>query len=131
MSEENLVSLVSASGKQCSHIIPHLYGKRPLRLVVNSCIVGENERPLPQGRSHKSRYHESRRRPSRCQRASAVLHIGPSLHVHEAEIGYSMVDAATEEAKNGSLKHFVFNSVIQTQLRNFSTMTASAMWRNT
>lgn len=48
---------------------------------------------------------------------TAVYHVGPSFHPHETEIGYNMIDAAVKEAKEGSFKHFVLSSVLNTQLR--------------
>ncbi|OJD35391.1 nucleoside-diphosphate-sugar epimerase [Diplodia corticola] len=48
---------------------------------------------------------------------TTVLHIGPSFHPHETEMGYFMVDAAVQEAKRGTFKHFIYSSVLNTQLR--------------
>jgi uncharacterized protein YbjT (DUF2867 family) len=48
---------------------------------------------------------------------AVMLHIGPSYHPHEAEIGYLMVDAAVREARRGAFKHFVLSSVLNSQLR--------------
>lgn len=49
---------------------------------------------------------------------TAVLHIGPSFHPREPEIGFLMIDAACKEARNGgAFKHFVYSSVLHPQLR--------------
>lgn len=50
---------------------------------------------------------------------TAVWHVGPSLHPHESEVGYTMIDAAAAESKQpgSNFQHFVYSSVIQTQLR--------------
>ena len=50
---------------------------------------------------------------------TAVWHVGPSLCLHETEIGYTMIDAAVAESKRpgSNFQHFVYSSVIQTQLR--------------
>ncbi|OJJ02689.1 hypothetical protein ASPVEDRAFT_42193 [Aspergillus versicolor CBS 583.65] len=52
--------------------------------------------------------------------ATAVYHVGPSLHSHEAEIGLNMIDAAVYESQkpDSSFKHFVYSSVLGTQHRN-------------
>jgi uncharacterized protein YbjT (DUF2867 family) len=59
--------------------------------------------------------------PSDCSRilkdATVVYHIGPSFHPHETEIGYNMIDAAITESKTGKFKHFVYSSVLNSQLR--------------
>jgi len=48
---------------------------------------------------------------------AVVLHVGPTYHPHETEIGYLMVDAAVREARRGAFKHFVLSSVLNSQLR--------------
>lgn len=52
--------------------------------------------------------------------ATAVYHVGPSLHSHEAEIGLNMIDAAVAESQkpDSLFKHFVYSSVLGTQHRN-------------
>ena len=47
----------------------------------------------------------------------AFADVGPSMHQHETEIGYNMIDAAVDESRKGNFKHFVLSSVIYTQLR--------------
>lgn len=57
--------------------------------------------------------------PTDCHRimtgVTTVLHIGPSFHPHETEIGYFMIDAAI--SSGASFKHFVYSSVLDSQLR--------------
>lgn len=48
---------------------------------------------------------------------TSLYHIGPSFHHQELEIGYNMINAAVEEARQGTFKHFVMASVINTQIR--------------
>ena len=61
--------------------------------------------------------------PAHCRRilagATAVYHVGPGLHHHETALGYNMIDAAVEESQVPSsvFKHFVYSSVLNTQLR--------------
>ncbi|KAJ5522677.1 hypothetical protein N7513_013250 [Penicillium frequentans] len=48
---------------------------------------------------------------------TAVLYIGPSLHSHETEVGYTMIDAARQESQQGTLKHFIYSSVLHPRIR--------------
>ncbi|KAF2089424.1 putative nucleoside-diphosphate-sugar epimerase [Saccharata proteae CBS 121410] len=115
----DLVLLTCASGKQCSHLLPLLYGKcKRLRLVVNSTSSEERlKEHYPQAdvtRANLMDFNETKRI---MKGVTTVFHIGPSFHPHETEIGYFMVDAAAEEVKNGNLQHFIYSSVLNTQLR--------------
>ena len=47
---------------------------------------------------------------------ASVFYIGPGFHPHEDVLGFNMIDAALEEAGKGNLKHFVFSSVLASQL---------------
>ncbi len=117
---EDLAVIVAAAGYQCAHIIPHLYNKLRLRLVVNS---DKSAKTLA------ARYPEAEivsadlALTTDCSRvlrgASTVYHIGPTLHPSEKEMGLNMVAAAVDESqRRGSVfKHFVFASALNTQLR--------------
>ncbi|KAJ5982620.1 hypothetical protein N7451_012720 [Penicillium sp. IBT 35674x] len=50
---------------------------------------------------------------------TAIWHVGPSLHPHESEVGYTMIDAAVAESHRpgSNFQHFIYSSVLQTQLR--------------
>lgn len=52
--------------------------------------------------------------------ATAINVVLPSLHSHEKEIGFNLVDAAVAEVqREGNVfKHFVFSSVLSTQHRS-------------
>lgn len=117
--ENDLLLLTCASGKQASRLLPLLYGKwKRLRLVVHSPSSEDRLRKqYPDAevtRANLENVDETRRIMAG---VTTVFHIGPSFHPHEAEIGYFMVDAAVEEAKKGTFKHFVYSSVLNTQLR--------------
>lgn len=117
--ENDVVLLTCASGKQCSRLIPLLYEKwKHLRLAVNSTASAQRlEREYPNAtvvQADMGKADDARRILSG---VTAVLYIGPSVHSHEAEIGYTMIDAAWSEAQSGNLKHFVYSSVLNTQLR--------------
>ncbi|KAJ5670912.1 hypothetical protein N7507_000039 [Penicillium longicatenatum] len=117
--ENDVLLLTCASGKQCSQLIPLLYKKwQNLRLAVNTTSLEELlKTTYPNAtvvRADMSRPEDARRILSG---VTAVLYIGPSLHNHQTEIGYIMIDAARQEAQHGALKHFVFSSVLHPQIR--------------
>ncbi|KAJ3549261.1 hypothetical protein NM208_g591 [Fusarium decemcellulare] len=120
LSSEDLVVIIAAGGHQATYIIPNLYGKVRLRLVVNS---EESAKVLAPKWPKAEIMRANLVVPSDCDRvlegASTVYHIGPSIHPHEKEIGLYMVTAAKAQArKAGSVfKHFVLASVIDTQIR--------------
>ncbi|KAI9657222.1 MAG: hypothetical protein M1831_004411 [Alyxoria varia] len=116
---DELIVLTCASGKICSNLIPHLYGKtHGLRLVAHSeSSISRLQKQYPEAQvmqADMNKQDDARRIVSG---ATSLLHIGPSFHEHETEIGYQMIDAALEESRQGRFKHFVLSSVIQTQLR--------------
>lgn len=97
MAEKPLVVLTSAGGKQCQHIIPHLSSNPTLRLrlVVRS---QESQHGL-QGQYPSAEIVQADLADlNACHKtvdgATTVLHIGPSFHPRETEIGLNMIDAA-------------------------------------
>lgn len=114
----DLVVLTVAAGKQSSLLVPILCGKHPLRLVVNSSSsLRRLEDQYPQAEVVQADMTLAQDCRRIVKGASTVYHIGPSFHPREAEIGYNMIDAAIEESRSGHLKHFIYSSVIQIQLR--------------
>ncbi|KAJ6112000.1 hypothetical protein N7523_008061 [Penicillium sp. IBT 18751x] len=117
--ETDVVLLTCASGKQCSRLIPLLYNQwNHLRLAVNTLSSEESlKKKWPNAtvvRADMSRAEDARR--LLCG-VTTVLYIGPSAHSHETEIGYTMIDAARHESQQGTLKHFIYSSVLHPQLR--------------
>ena len=114
-----LVMLTSASGKQCAHIIPLLYrdSNYQLRLVANR---DESAAKLKKTYPNAEVTTADLTQPADCGRivagAGTVVHIGPTYHPHETAIGYNMIDACLSPS-GSSLKHFVYSSVLHTQLR--------------
>jgi uncharacterized protein YbjT (DUF2867 family) len=117
--ENDLVLLTCASGKQCSRLIPLLYKKwKHLRLAVNSTASAQRlEQEYPNATVVQADMTKADDAARILSGVTTVLYIGPSVHSHETEIGYTMIDAACNEAQHGNLKHFVFSSVLHTQLR--------------
>jgi len=50
---------------------------------------------------------------------TTLYHVGPPFHPHETQIGYNVIDACVAASKESGSKfrHFVFSSVLCTQLR--------------
>jgi len=116
----NLLVVTCAGGRQCNHLLPLLYGKYNLRLVVQS----ESSRDrLAKQYPNANVIQADIAIPEACKQvlheASHVFHIGPSLHPRELEIGLNMIDAAVYESKqpNHKFKHFIYSSVLNTQFR--------------
>ena len=114
-----ILTVTCASGKQASHLLPHLYQKHrfKLRLVVRS---ESSKNRISKQYSDAEVVIADLNLPADCDRilngATAVYYIGP-IGVHETQMGYHMIDASVKQLKNGTFKHFVFSSVLNTQLR--------------
>lgn len=115
-----MIVITCASGKQASSFIPKLISNnvQALRLVVNT---SSSEERLRSQYSSAEVIRADLSKPGDCQKilkgATTLYHVNPSFHHAEIEIGKYMVDAAVAEAHQGRFKHFIFSSVIQTQLR--------------
>lgn len=117
--EHNLLLVTCASGKQASCLLPLLAGRwKRLRLVVHSAASRARLAAQHPGASVvQADVYDGRDVAALLDGVAVVLHIGPSYHPHETEIGYLMVDAAVREARRGAFKHFVLSSVLNSQLR--------------
>lgn len=117
--DTDLLLITCASRKQASHILPLVYGKwKHLRLVVNSTASEDRlQKQYPTAEVTRADLCD----PNDCHRimtnVTTVFHIGPSFHPHETEIGYFMIDAAISQSSSSSFKHFVYSSVLDSQLR--------------
>ena len=132
--EQDLILVTCASGKQASHLLPHLSQKfKRLRLACNSPTSAERLRKqYPDAEVVQTNLEE----PSSCRillhNVTTVFHVGPSFHPHETEIGYNMIDAAvaesqmattetttttTAQARSSTFQHFVYSSVLQSVFR--------------
>lgn len=118
--EKDLVLVTSASGRQCAHLLSSLHQKwKNLRLVCNSATSYQRlSKQYPEAdvwQADLGDAHEVRRL---FRHVTAVYHVGPPFHPHETEIGYNMVDAAVKENEEGGrVRHFVYSSVLNAQLR--------------
>ncbi|KAI9825514.1 MAG: hypothetical protein M1819_000506 [Sarea resinae] len=115
---KDLVLITCASGAQASHLLPIVVGKwKRLRLAVNSPSSEERLKKAYPGaeviRANLEEPHETKRL---LKGVATVFHIGPTYHPRETEIGYNMIEAALEGAKDGTFKHFVLSSALSTQL---------------
>ena len=120
MPDKEIICITAASGKQATNLLPHL-ARNPqlrLRLVVNSQRSWER---------FSSKFSDAEvvmtdlMRPDDCRNilkgVSSLHHVGPPVHAHETTLEYHVIDAAIAEAKEGTFKHFVYSSVMNTQLR--------------
>ncbi|KAK8223318.1 hypothetical protein HDK90DRAFT_544943 [Phyllosticta capitalensis] len=116
--DQDLILLVCASGKQCSALIPLLSGKwKRLRLHVNSQASEESIKTrYPQAEVVRASLENVDHVRRIMSGVTTVHHVGPPFHPREKEMRNFMVDAAVEEARNGTFKHFVYSSVLGPQL---------------
>src|ERR1700761_3670260 len=109
----DLVLVTCASGKQASALLPHIEQEwKRLRLAVHS---QSSEDRLKKQYPNAEIVRVDMANPADAKRiikgVTAVFYVGPSLHPHEAECGYHMIDAAVSELKTGQFQHFIFSSV--------------------
>lgn len=117
--ERDVILLTCASGKQCSRLIPLLYKKcRNLRLAVNSASSAQHlATEYPAATVMQADLAKTEDVQRILSGVTSVLYIGPSFHIHETQLGYTMVDAACRESQIGNLKHFVYSSVLHPRIR--------------
>lgn len=115
----DLIVLTGASGKQCSHLLPFLYDTwKNLRLVVNSASSEARlTSEYPNAQVVRADLTDRHAAKEVLKDATAIYYVGPPFHPHETEMGYTVIDAAIEEAKKGNFKHFVYSSVLNSQIR--------------
>jgi len=116
---DDLILVTCASGKQCKYLLPQLTQKwKRIRLAVNSRASEERlKKQYPDAEVTRA----DMSKPDECARllkdVTTVYHVGPTYHPHETEMAYFMIDAAVEESKRGSFKHFLLSSVLNPQFR--------------
>jgi uncharacterized protein YbjT (DUF2867 family) len=115
---KDLLLITSATGKQASTLLPLLSEWKHLRLAVKS---ESSANKLRQQYPHAEVTQTDLYSPSNCasllKDVNVVIHIGPSYHPHETEIGRMMIDAASNSYShgNGPFKHFILSSVLNSQ----------------
>ena len=118
--KKDLVVITSAGGQQAAHLVPTLYQHDcRLRLVVNS---NTSQRRLQKQYPNAEVLIADLVEPSEASRvlagAAVLYHVGPTFHTFETQIGYNLVTAALElRSAAEPFKHFVYSSVIHTQIR--------------
>lgn len=122
MSSDNLIVITCASGKQNSFLIPKLINlpNTTLRLIVHSSSSHSRlSSEYPSAEVIQADLSEPSAIGTFIQNATVFYHVGPPFAPHETEIGYHAIDAAVaESARPGNrFRHFVFSSVLNTQLR--------------
>jgi uncharacterized protein YbjT (DUF2867 family) len=115
---KDLLLITSATGKQASTLLPLLKEWKHLRLAVKS---ESSKSKLQQQYPHAEIIQTDLYSPANCasllKDVTVAIHIGPSYHPHETEIGKMMIDAAVQEYNNGkgTFKHFILSSVLNSQ----------------
>ena len=119
--EQDLILVTCASGKQASHLLPHLSQKwKRLRLACNSPASADRLRKrYPAAEVATVDLAERSACRSLLRGVTTVFHVGPSFHPYETEIGYNMIDAAVSESQvpESKFQHFVYSSVLQSVFR--------------
>lgn len=115
----DLLLVTCASGRQAGHLLPRLVAKwKQLRLVVNSSSSQQRlKENYPNAEVIKADLADRNEAALLFRGVTAVYHIGPTFHPRETQIGYNMIEGAIAEKQNGRFKHFVYSSVINTQLQ--------------
>lgn len=118
-----IIVITCPGGRQTSHLIPLLYSKPTLKLRLAAhtpTSASHLQTTYPDAEIQQCDITSLNDCLSLLTGATAVYHVGPSLHSREAEIGLNMIDAAVAESQrpNSSFKHFVYSSVLGTQHRN-------------
>ena len=120
-SASDLILVTCASGKQAAPLLPLLSAKyNKLRLLVASdASQSRLQTAYPRAEVMKADQNSYTEMRAAFRGASTVYYVGPSFHHHETQCGYVAIDAAlTEQAEsNGGFKHFVYGSVLNTQIR--------------
>ena len=111
------ILVTGASGKQAALLLPFLIPKwKNVRLAVNSDTSRDRmKNKYPGAEVVQVDLAEPKECRNLLDGVTAVYHINPTMHPRETEIGYYMIDAAI--AQGDTFKHFVFSSVLNTQLR--------------
>lgn len=117
---KDVVVITSAGGQQAGGLVPLLYQHtRRLRLVVSGATSQQRlQKAFPDAQVLTADLAEPSEAFRVLKDAAAVYHIGPTFHTFETQIGYNMVTAALAHRKaDGIFQHFVYSSVIHTQIR--------------
>jgi uncharacterized protein YbjT (DUF2867 family) len=115
---KDFLLITSASGKQAAKLLPLLPNWKNIRLAVHSA---SSQSRLQQEYPHAEVIQTDLYSPSNCasllKNVTTAIHIGPSYHPHETEIGKMMIDAAVCAYANGNgeFKHFILSSVLNSQ----------------
>lgn len=118
----NILVITCPSGKQCSHLIPLLYGKPhfTLRLAAHSeASAAKLRQQYPDAEVRQADLASLPSCHDLLRDATAVYHVGPSFHSRERETGFNMIDAAVTESQRpgNAFQHFVYSGVLGTQIR--------------
>ncbi|KAJ9396854.1 hypothetical protein DTO282F9_6257 [Paecilomyces variotii] len=97
--DNDLILVTCASGKQAPYLLRHLQPKwKCLRLTAHSdTSVQRLKEQYPKAEVVKADMNDAADASKLLSGVTAIWHVGPSLHPHESEVGYTMIDAAVAE----------------------------------
>ncbi|KAF1976581.1 NAD(P)-binding protein [Bimuria novae-zelandiae CBS 107.79] len=116
---KDFLLITSASGKQAWALLPLLSEWKRLRVAVHSSASKERlQKQYPHAEVIPTDLYSPANTLALLKDITVCIHIGPSYHPHEREIGFMMIDAALHSTTTnpGVFKHFILSSVLNTQL---------------
>lgn len=118
----DLLVITCASGKQASALLPCIVKQwRRLRLVCHSPASEERlKKEYPEAEVIRTDLGLPGEPERILKDAAVIYHVEPPFAHRQAVMGFNMIDAARKVAKEGTFKHFVYASVLNTQLRKVS-----------
>ena len=129
--DKEVLVVTCASGKQATALLPNIaHIWKHLRLVCHSQPSQEKLRQQYPSAEVIRADLQLLGEPERILRgATAIYHVEPPFAHRQAAIGFRMIDAAKKAAADGGLlKHFVYASVLNSQLRKVRPPTSSAIF---
>ncbi|KAI9695702.1 MAG: hypothetical protein M1820_008465 [Bogoriella megaspora] len=113
--EKDLILVTCASGKQCSHLLPHLAKKwKRLRLQVNSSSSYERlKQQYPHAEVVQVDLANRNAVDILAIGVTAIYLVGPSFHPRETDVCKNVIDGAIND---GGVEHIVYSSVLNSQL---------------
>lgn len=118
----DLLVITCASGKQATALLPNLAKQwQRLRLVCHSPASEERlKQEYPKAEVIRTDLGLPKEPERILEDATAIYHVEPPFAHRQAVMGFNMIDAAKKAAGEGTFKHFVYASVLNTQLRKVS-----------
>lgn len=120
--DKELLLITAASGKQSSHLIPHILNQRKhIRLQVASSSSKDRLQKLYADHENVEVVQADMASQTDCHRMMAGVTtcflITPGFHPKETSCGINMIDAALAQPPTHQLQHLLYSSVLHPHLR--------------